>query len=582
MMILADLQPSSPGILTALIALPVIGAILLCLFRKEQVKQIKTTAIFFSVIVFIASLFLLGTPEQKILVGDQAYSFAAVEHAVLISNPEITWTVGVDGISLWLVLLATFLTPLVLLGSYHTVKKHVREYYIAFLVLETAMIGSLVALDLVVFYVFFELILIPMYLIIGIWGYERRVYAAVKFFIFTVVGSLFLLVAAVVAYFQMGEQASFNLLKMYAYLQVDPTLAWWLFAAFALALAIKVPVIPLHTWLPDAHVQAPTGGSVILAGILLKVGTYGFVRFAIPLFPSAAHEFALAIMILGVISVILAAWFAWAQQDMKSLVAYSSISHLGFCMLGMFAFVLVPATGAGLANTVIGLQGAVFIMVSHGLTAAALFMLVGVIYERRKTRLIDEYGGLAKVMPFYAIAFMIATLGSIGLPGTSGFVGEFTSLMGTFLASGPGVILAILAGLGVIFGAVYMLQLYRRVFFGEVTNPANENLKDMGRTERIFVVPVLVFIMLFGIFPNMMLDRINPSAERVVGIWAERLEATYEIDEEYERPSHWDEFLEANAEYLETRRPTYAGAKEQRKRKLAVEAAAEADVPEDR
>lgn len=510
--LLATINAHPVGLLTALIFLPVIGAALICFFRPEQEKQIKSTAIFFSVIALVASLFLLAAPEtptgQTGLYGQQ---FAAFEYAVLVDAPRVTWCLGVDGISLWLVLLTTLLTPLVLLGSYGSVKKQVREYFVAFLVLEAGIIGALCALDLVIFYAFFELMLIPMYLIIGIWGHERRIYAAVKFFIYTMVGSLLMFVALIYCYFRVPEGAtfSFNLLEMYETLQMGPWEQTWVFLAFALGFGIKVPLFPFHTWLPDAHVEAPTGGSVILAGVLLKMGTYGFVRFAIPLFPFAAWYFAPLIMILAVIGIVFTAWMAWVQDDLKKLVAYSSVSHLGFCVLGMFAVV-------GPFPQYAGLSGSVFIMVSHGLTAAALFFLVGVIYNRRHTRDIEEFGGLAKVTPVFATCFMIATLGSVGLPLTSGFVGEFSTLLGAFNMQGIFFkILTAIAATGVIFGAVYMLQAYRRVFFGEITHDENRTIADMDRIDKLYLVPILALILVFGVFPNIMLDRINPSIERL-------------------------------------------------------------------
>ncbi|MGE3853898.1 MAG: NuoM family protein, partial [Planctomycetota bacterium] len=467
---------STPGILTALLILPLVGAFLIARFRKEQEKQIKATAVFFAVIVFVASLYLPFAPSVRM--GDvaqpaadgtpvkvfndlspdrAALEFAGFEHVTLLGTPNITWCVGVDGISLWLVLLTAFLTPLVMLGSYDHIKEHVKEYFVCFLVLEAGMIGALIALDLVVFYAFFELMLIPMYLIIGIWGHDRRIFAAVKFFIYTMVGSLLMFVAVIACYWSMPEgHQSFNLIRMYEHLNLGPGPQFWVFLAFALSFGIKVPIFPFHTWLPDAHVEAPTGGSVILAGVLLKMGTYGFIRFALPLFPYASWYCAPLLLTLGVIGVIFAAWMAWVQDDLKKLVAYSSVSHLGFAMLGIFAVVSLSPS----PHKIIGLEGATFIGISHGLTAAALFMLVGVIYNRRHTRQIDEFGGLAKVMPWYAACFMIATLGSVGLSGTSGFVGEFSALLGVFNMQGTFTFLfftidywwfVVFGGLGVIF-----------------------------------------------------------------------------------------------------------------------------------
>ena len=415
---------------------------------------------------------------------------------------NVNYHIGLDGVSLLLVLLTTFITPLCIWGSFTAIKQRIKGYYIAFLMLEVGMVGVFSSLDLVLFYVFWEAMLIPMYLLIGVWGGPNRIYAAVKFILYTMVGSLLMLVGILWLYFNAvpGEQ-TFDLVRIFTLGSIPVKAQAYLFGAFALAFAIKVPMFPFHTWLPDAHVEAPTAGSIILAGVLLKMGTYGFVRFCLPLFPAAAHEYATLMMILAVIGIIYGALVSMMQTDMKKLVAYSSVSHLGFVMLGLFAFNMQ------------GMQGGTIQMINHGLSTGALFFLVGVIYERRHTRLIAEYGGLAKVMPKYAAIFMIVALSSIGLPGLNGFVGEFLVLVGAFKTSPT---FGILGASGVVFAAVYLLWMYQRVFFGEITHDANKKLVDLTLAEKAILVLLLVFIVWIGVHPGTFLSVSENSVNMVL------------------------------------------------------------------
>jgi NADH-quinone oxidoreductase subunit M len=465
----------------------------------------KPIALASSILTFLLALrlFVVFDPLQT--------GYQLVEYAPWIPEYGIQYFVGVDGISLLMVLLTTFLMPVTLLASWNDISRSLRNYLFFMLSLETGMLGAFVSLNLFQFYVFWEAMLVPMYFIIGIWGGPRRIYAAVKFFLFTMAGSLLMLVAMLVLYYLNFEQTgalNFDLVAPHAgeatgLLQTLVPLhgVWWqtqtwLFAAFALAFAIKVPMFPLHTWLPDAHVEAPTSGSVVLAGVLLKMGTYGFLRFAIPLFPSAAIEFTPWIMALAVIGIVYGSLVAMVQSDIKKLVAYSSVAHLGFVMLGIFAL------------NVHGLNGGVLQMVNHGLSTGALFILVGMLYERRHTRQIADFGGVARPMPVYAACFGIVTMSSIGLPMLNGFVGEFLILVGTFL-SAP--VFAILATSGVVLAAAYMLWMFRRVMFGPVEKPENRGLIDLGLREKAVMVAMLIPIIWIGVYPNPFLRRIEPS-----------------------------------------------------------------------
>ncbi len=419
----------------------------------------------------------------------------------------ITYRVGVDGLSLLLIVLSTFLTPLILLSVWHIEDGKQKAFLALMLALECGMLGALMAFDMVFFYVFWEVMLIPMYFIIGIWGGKDRIYATTKFVIYTVFGSLLMLIAAVALYylnFQKTGVFSASLLDLY---QVRPAgeAQMWLFAAFALAFAIKVPLWPFHTWLPDAHTQAPTAGSVILAGVLLKMGTYGLLRFAVPMFPEAVSVFGPLLVAFGVVGIIYGALTAWMQADAKKMVAYSSVSHLGFVVVGSLVMV-------GNSISVEALTGAVYQMINHGISTGALFFLVGIIYERRHTRMLADYGGLAKVMPLFAVILIIATLGSVGLPGTGGFIGEFLILLGAFQSS---PLVGILASLGVLLGAVYMLTLCRKILFGPITSQENAELEDLNGRELTYLVPLAVLIIVMGIFPNIFLDKVRPSIEHL-------------------------------------------------------------------
>jgi NADH-quinone oxidoreductase subunit M len=414
----------------------------------------------------------------------------------------ISYWLGVDGIGLWLVLLTTFLGPIIVLSTYSAVVERVREFMIFFLLLQTAMLGTFCAQDLVLFYVFWEAVLLPMALMIGIWGGQRRIYASVKFVLYTMVGSVLMLAGVLYLY---GQAGSFSI-EAIRQLTLSATEQAWLFAAFTLAFAIKVPVFPLHTWLPDAHVEAPTAGSVVLAGVMLKMGTYGLIRFSIPLFPLAVERFAPVLAILAVIGIIYGALVAMVQKDVKKLVAYSSVSHLGFVVLGLFAM------------TAESVAGAIYVMLAHGLSTGALFLLVGVIYERRHTRMISDFGGLAHVLPLFTVCFMIATLASVGLPGMSGFIGEFLVLLGAFnsMSLESAQIFAALGATGVIFGAVYMLWMVQRVFFGPVTHEENKGLKDMNLREMMVMIPLIILMFWMGVYPKPWLSRMEPAIEQML------------------------------------------------------------------
>ncbi len=481
-------------ILTWVAFAPALGAVLV-LAAGRTPGAARRLALGAALVDFVLSLHLLRYFEA----GNGADQF--VEHALWLAGGKIAYSLGLDGVSLWLVLLTTFLGPLVILGAWRAIAERVREAMAFLLLLQTAMIGTFLARDMLLFYVFWEAMLIPMYFLIGIWGGERRVYAAVKFFLFTMVGSVFMLVAILWCYQQAGSMALADFLQ----LDLSRGQQSWLFAAFALAFAIKVPLFPFHTWLPDAHVEAPTAGSVILAGILLKMGTYGLLRFAIPLFPEAALALGPWLAWLAVIGIVYGALVAMVQQDVKKLVAYSSVSHLGFVVLGLFSL------------TTTGAAGGVVQMLAHGLSTGALFLLVGIIYERRHTRMIAEFGGLAHAMPCFAAVFLLVTLASIGLPGLCGFTGEFLILFGTF---GSGLLpharlLTALAATGVVLGAIYMLWMYQRVFLGKL-GERNRGLPDLSLREWAVLLPILVMIVALGVHPAPLLERLEPSLERIL------------------------------------------------------------------
>lgn len=470
-------------ILSALIYLPLLGAVILLFVSRRHETFIKGFTLAFSIVEFLLSVPLFFYFKEN----TAAMQF--VERKAWFPEWGIQYFLGIDGLSLLLVLLTTFLTVICVLASWRAIESRVKEYYITFLFLETAMIGTLCALDLVLFYIFWELMLIPMYLLIGVWGGPRRIYAAIKFFLFTMVGSVLMLLAIFALYFYFGKTTgtyTFDVLQLYA-AHVPIPLQYWLFGAFALSFAIKVPMFPVHTWLPDAHTEAPTAGSVILAGVLLKMGTYGFLRFAIPLFPKAAFDAIPLISILAIIGIAYGAIVSMLQPDLKRLIAFSSVSHLGYVMLGLFAFNMQ------------GVQGGIYQMLNHGISTGALFLIVGMIYERRHTRMIADFGGLSAVMPIFAVFFMIVTLSSIALPGTNGFVGEFLILFGAFKAN-PWY--GVVATTGVILGAVYMLWMFQRVMFGEVTHEENKNLKDLNGREIGILTCMVILILVMGVYPK--------------------------------------------------------------------------------
>ena len=427
------------------------------------------------------------------------------ESFLWISSMGIQYHVGIDGISLFLVLLTTFLTPIAILSSWNSIDKRVKEYHLFMLLLETGMIGVFVALDLFLFYVFWEVMLVPMYFLIGVWGGQRRIYAAVKFFLYTMVGSVLMLVAIISLYFFNGA-TTFDFSTILSNIQdgnlvLSGSQQQWLFLAFFFAFAIKVPLFPFHTWLPDAHVEAPTAGSVILAGVLLKMGTYGIIRFCLPLFPEATIEFTPLISTLAIIGIVYGALVAMVQPDLKKLVAYSSVSHLGFVVLGIFAL------------NEQGMTGAVYQMLNHGVSTGALFLIVGMIYDRRHTRLIEEFGGLATPLPVFSTVFMIVTFSSIGLPLLNGFVGEFLILLGAFKAN---ITTAVIATSGVVLSAVYMLWMYQRVIFGEIKNPKNRELTDLSFREKVVLLPMVIMILWMGIYSQSFLRRMDASVSSVL------------------------------------------------------------------
>lgn len=470
-------------ILSTLIFLPIVASIALLFIKFKNHRNYYIFGIAISFIELALSLKLLFSFNKT------ASNFQFMEIVRIVSGYDIKYFLGIDGISLLMIVLTAALTPICLAISFNTIQKRVKEYVIAFLLIEAFVIGSFCALDLLLFYIFFEVMLIPMFLVIGIWGGDNRIYAAYKFFLYTLFGSVLFLISIILICAYTGTTDALVLSKI---LPKGLPLEYqkWFFLAFFASFAVKVPMFPFHTWLPDAHVQAPTAGSVILAGILIKLGAYGFIRFSLPFFPDASVYFANFIFTLSIIAIIYTSLIALMQEDMKKMIAYSSVAHMGFVTMGIFSF------------TRQGLDGAVMQMISHGIVSAALFMCVGFIYERLHTKQIKDLGGIASKMPNFAMLAMIFTMASVGLPGTSGFVGEFLAIVGTFKAS---KITALLAATGVIFGACYMLWLYKRVWFSEISNNHVEDVSDLGKIELITLGLMAFFVILLGILPNLTL-----------------------------------------------------------------------------
>ncbi len=480
--------------------MPLICAVMVAFVRgddgdKEVVeKNIKNLSLFASLFVLAFGLFLYKNFDASIS------DFQFVEKYSWFGKGGISYHLGVDGISIFFVLLSVFLTPICILASWNSIKTRIKEYMIAFLVLESFMIGTFAAMDSILFYVFFEGVLIPMFLIIGVWGGPRRVYASYKFFLYTLLGSVLMLLALIALYVTTGTTDIPELIAN----PVGFEMQKWIWLAFFASFAVKMPMWPVHTWLPDAHVEAPTAGSVILAGVLLKMGGYGFLRFSLPMLPEASIYFAPTVMWLSVIAIIYTSLIALVQEDMKKLIAYSSVAHMGFVTLGIFSL------------TQQGVEGAVFQMISHGIISAALFLCVGVVYNRLHTREIGRYGGLVKNMPAFATVFMIFMLGSVGLPGTSGFVGEFLALLGAFKAN---TVVAFFATSGIVLGAAYMLVLYRRVIFGPQDNKDAAEMSDLSKLEKVLFIPLVILVFYLGVFPNTVLTKISPAVTQILSVY---------------------------------------------------------------
>ncbi|MEL6251956.1 MAG: NADH-quinone oxidoreductase subunit M [Bacteroidota bacterium] len=513
----------SEKLIPILVFSPLIGSIIIAFLKPGQKELSKTIALWVSMVPFVLSLVVLyeffGRMSSGALYSDpEGFAFYFNMDWVTAGNFDINFTMAVDGISIYLIMLTTLIFPLSIYFSWG-IDKSPRAYYFLLLLLEVGVLGFFVSLDMLLFYIFFEMVLIPMYFLIGIWGGKDRVYASLKFFLYTLVGSLLMLVAII----YLGANIDFNNPELLAanpemanvyfttdynvmvkYADITASAETWLFLAFALSFAIKVPLFPLHTWLPDAHVQAPTAGSVILAGVLLKMGSYGLVRFCLPLFPVASVEFAPYMAILGVVGIIYGAMAAMVQKDIKKLVAYSSVSHMGFIVLGTFAF------------TEEALSGAVIQMVSHGIATGGLFLLVGMIYDRRHTREIADYQGIAKQMPRYTFIFLITVMASVGLPGLNGFVGEFMILLGSFDSEIISNVFPILGATGVVIAAVYLLWMFRRVMFGTLDKEENMKLVDLTGREVFVMMPLVVLMITMGLYAKPWLDHIAPSSRIIV------------------------------------------------------------------
>lgn len=521
-----------PHLLSWVIFLPALGA--LAVMVMPSARAIRWTSLAATSVTFVLSLGLWGGFDPALPTAEAPQ---LMERFNWIPGVDISYFVGIDGLNLLLILLTTLLGPVVVLSSWTYIQQQQRGYYALMLLLQAGVIGVFASFDLFLFYVFFELTLIPMYFIIGMWGGENRVYAAVKFVLFTLVGSLLLLVGVIWLGFAAGDAVNGGVFTTDWYKLVSFGVPRgsqaWLFGIFALAFAIKVPVFPLHTWLPDAHTEAPTGGSVILAGVLLKMGTYGLFRFVLPFFPNASVDYAWPIAILAVIGITYGALVAFAQTDIKRLVAYSSVSHLGFVVLGLFAFTQVAA------------QGALIQMINHGLSTGALFLIVGMLYERRHTRAMEDFGGLAKSVPVLTFFMVFSVLASAGLPGLNGFVGEFLILVGSFQSDviGSPVLIAV-ATTGVILAAVYLLWMVYRTFFGEITNPANTDIEDLNAREVVLLLPLAILMFWLGMGPAPFLERSEPVVDavlRTVSVKAAALEAAGSSDEPVIVPLQWAE-----------------------------------------
>ncbi|MDQ3280940.1 MAG: NADH-quinone oxidoreductase subunit M [Acidobacteriota bacterium] len=504
------------GILNIITYIPMVGAlVILFLVKRDNPGLVRIIATATAVIDFLVSLYLWPNFDRA-ATGDKMWQFR--ETYEWIPSLGVRYDFGVDGISLLLILLTTFIGIVAIVSSYSAIHVREKEYYTLLLLLQTGMIGTFCALDFFLFYVFWEIMLVPMYFIIGIWGGQRKLYAAIKFFLYTLAGSVLMLLSILALFFfndggisflniqGLGNPATFSVLQFHEIGHlIPPTLQFWIFLGFFFGFAIKVPMFPFHTWLPDAHVEAPTAGSIILAAVLLKMGTYGFVRFALPILPDATKQLLVPIVILSLIGIIYGALVSLVQKDMKKLVAYSSVSHLGFVMLGMFA--LNP----------MGLRGSVIQMINHGISTGALFLLVGMIYERRHTRMIAEYGGLAKQMPMYAGLFLIAALSSMGLPALNGFIGEFTILLGAANSIQFNTIAyAVIAAIGIVLGAAYLLWLYQRVFWGPLDNPANAAVPDVNRRELGLMMALVVVMIWLGVYPKPVFDIIEKPVDYIV------------------------------------------------------------------
>jgi NADH-quinone oxidoreductase subunit M len=483
-------------LLTIVTFIPLLGAVIIAFLGPARAPSTRWVALVFSLLTFVLTAWLYWEFDAH-RVGMQYEEFKA-----WMIIPPVNYHVGVDGLSMLLILLAGILTPLSVLASWNSISYRPKEFFLFLLALETGMIGVFAALDLVLFFLFWEVMLIPMYFLIGIWGHERRVYAAIKFVLFTMAGSALMLVGILFLYNLTG---TFDWPQILSHMSTEKVLSSqaerWLFLAFFVAFAIKVPLFPFHTWLPDAHVEAPTAGSVILAGVLLKMGTYGMLRFCLPLFPEASRDFAPAICVLALVGIIYGALVAMVQPDLKKLVAYSSVAHMGFCVLGIFVF------------TVQGIEGAIYQMFNHGISTGALFILVGLLYDRRHTRLISEFGGLATSVPVYSTFFLIVALSSLGLPMLNGFVGEFLIIVGAYPSKGY---YAAVAAIGVVLAAVYLLWMYQRVFYGELTNEKNRTLPDCNSREKLILGVLVVIIIAMGIYPQPFLRRMDRSVNSIM------------------------------------------------------------------